>query len=95
LLDPGAVPDNQVPNATVTQYDGRSRPIAACWRSWIAVHGANQADLVAQPALRNVRETTWAGGVDLIDEDAHSGCERDQRAGHPTTQDHLRQGQID
>lgn len=50
--------------------------IRACWLSWIAVHGAGQADLVARLGLKNVRETTWADGVDLIDEMAHSGDAR-------------------
>jgi hypothetical protein len=48
----------------------------ACWLSWIAVHSADQAELVAQLGLTDVRSTTWAHGADLVDEVAHAGEER-------------------
>ncbi len=61
---------------TVVEISDSPLAIHACWLSWIAVHGVDQAGLVARLGLRNVRETTWAEGVDLIDEVAHSGEER-------------------
>jgi hypothetical protein len=58
--------------------DGADTPVAihACWLSWFAVATTDQTDIVRQLGLTDVRPTTWADGVDLIDEVAHSGEER-------------------
>lgn len=45
--------------------------IRACWLSWLAVESTDQADVVKVLGLTDVRETTWADGVELIDEVAH------------------------
>jgi hypothetical protein len=45
--------------------------IRACWLSWLAVATVDQAELVKTLGLTDVRETTWADGVELIDEVAH------------------------
>ncbi|WP_327748615.1 hypothetical protein [Streptomyces europaeiscabiei] len=45
--------------------------IRACWLSWLAVATVDQAELVKTLGLMDVRETTWADGVELIDEVAH------------------------
>ncbi|MFE5526499.1 hypothetical protein [Embleya sp. NPDC056538] len=60
----------------VVETPGSPLPIRACWLSWIAVHGAGQAELAALLGLTGVRETTWAEGADLVDDVAHSGEER-------------------
>ena len=51
-------------------------PIRACWLSWMAVQTADQADVAALLGLTNLRRISWADGVDLVDEVAHSGEER-------------------
>ncbi|MFJ3235975.1 hypothetical protein [Streptomyces sp. NPDC086787] len=79
LVGPGARPagfTRRLTMVAVVETSDSPLAIRACWLSWIAVHGADQADLVARLGLRNVREMTWADGVDLIDEVAHSGEER-------------------
>ena len=48
-------------------------PIRACWLAWLAVKTSDQAALVTALRLTDVREISWADGVDLIDEVAHSG----------------------
>ncbi|MGW1667274.1 hypothetical protein [Streptomyces sp. NPDC002324] len=45
--------------------------IRACWLSWLAVATVDQAELVKTLGLMDARETTWADGVELIDEVAH------------------------
>jgi hypothetical protein len=50
-----------------------SAPIRGCWLAWLAVETSDQAALVTGLRLTGVREISWAGGVDLIDEVAHSG----------------------
>jgi len=45
--------------------------IQACWLSWLVVESADQAEVVKALGLADVRETTWADGVELIDEVAH------------------------
>ncbi|WP_157968608.1 hypothetical protein [Streptomyces geranii] len=45
--------------------------IRACWLSWLAVETVDQAELVKALGLMDARETTWADGVELIDEVAH------------------------
>jgi hypothetical protein len=55
--------------------DRADTPVAirACWLSWFAVTTLDQKDIVRQLGLTDVRQTTWADGVDVIDEVAHSG----------------------
>jgi hypothetical protein len=36
-----------------------SLPIRACWLAWIAVRRADQAELVEQLGLTDVRNITW------------------------------------
>ncbi|MFI1768752.1 hypothetical protein ACH41H_42895 [Streptomyces sp. NPDC020800] len=45
--------------------------IRACWLSWLAVETVDRAAVVKALGLTHVRETTWAHGVELIDEVAH------------------------
>jgi hypothetical protein len=45
--------------------------IRACWLSWLAVATVDQAELVKTLGLMDARETTWADGVEFIDEVAH------------------------
>ncbi|MBE8478279.1 hypothetical protein [Streptomyces justiciae] len=45
--------------------------IRACWLSWLAVQTADRAEVVTALGLTDVRETSWAEGVALIDELAH------------------------
>lgn len=47
--------------------------IRACWLSWFAVATTDQTDIVRRLGLADVQPATWADGVDLIDEVAHSG----------------------
>ncbi|MFE6824831.1 hypothetical protein [Streptomyces sp. NPDC057690] len=51
--------------------------IRACWLSWLAVAVAavDRAELVEILGLMDARETTWADGVELIDEVAHDEVE--------------------
>lgn len=50
--------------------------IRACWLSWHAVQTVDQAEVVKVLGLTDVRETSWADGVELIDEVAHNKEER-------------------
>ena len=45
--------------------------IRACWLSWLAVATVDQAEVAKALGLTDVRKTTWADGVELIDEVAH------------------------
>ncbi|MGW5656553.1 hypothetical protein [Streptomyces humi] len=45
--------------------------IRACWLSWLAVATVDQGEVAKALGLIDVRETTWADGVELIDEVAH------------------------
>ncbi|MFG2378799.1 hypothetical protein ACGFY9_46045 [Streptomyces sp. NPDC048504] len=45
--------------------------IRACWLSWLAVATVDQAKVEKALGLTEVREITWADGVELIDEVAH------------------------
>ncbi|MDR6319607.1 hypothetical protein [Actinoplanes couchii] len=54
----------------------RPVPIRACWLSWLAVNTADQAAVVRQLGLTDVRACTWATGADLVDKVAHSGEDR-------------------
>ena len=59
----------------VSAVEGTGAParIRACWLSWLAVETSDQAALVTGLRLTGVREISWADGVGLIDEVAHSG----------------------
>ncbi|MGW0767650.1 hypothetical protein [Streptomyces sp. NPDC002676] len=50
---------------------GSAPLIRACWLSWLAVETVDQAAVVKALGLTEVRETSWADGVELIDEVAH------------------------
>ncbi|MEV0474370.1 hypothetical protein AB0I50_31215, partial [Streptomyces prunicolor] len=45
--------------------------IRACWLSWLAVATVDQTEVEKALSLTEVREITWADGVELIDEVAH------------------------
>ncbi|WP_162684321.1 hypothetical protein [Streptomyces populi] len=46
--------------------------IRACWLSWLVVETVDQTEVVKALGLMDVRDTTWADGVELIDEVAHN-----------------------
>ncbi|WP_435613604.1 hypothetical protein [Streptomyces sp. bgisy159] len=45
--------------------------IRACWLSWLAVATVDRAEVAKALGLTDIRETTWADGVELIDQVAH------------------------
>ena len=50
--------------------------IRACRLAWMAVNSSDRSSVVAQCGLTKMRNASWAEGVDLIDEVAHSGEDR-------------------
>ncbi|MFE9902491.1 hypothetical protein [Streptomyces achromogenes] len=50
---------------------GSAPLIRACWLSWLAVATVDQAEVAKALGLTDIREITWADGVELINEVAH------------------------